>query len=120
MKVYDQAPEFLDEAVKDLKQNKLELAIISTIGGLDGGPLSSEQQGRTSFKRWLNGESAAARQKRRNNILNTNPKVFEEFIQRLKESTRASVCVVSSMSAYEEALNHQDEVGRNISIVLLE
>merc|ERR1712176_1648701 len=122
MKVYDQTPEFLDEAAENLKQNpkKLELAIISTIGGLDGGPLSSEQQGWTSFKRWLNGESAAARQKRRNDILSTSPEAFEEFSQRLKQSTRASVCVVSSMSAYEEALNHQDEVGRNISMVLLE
>ena len=102
--VYDNAADAL-EAAADAMENDpdaLAAAIIGAVGDMDGA-LSPDQKGYTAFQRWIINESAAHRQKFRDEVLNTKPSDFREFAARLRRIKNASVAVVSSKGAFETA-----------------
>lgn len=77
--------------------------IIGAIGDLDA-PSSPDQKGYSSLVQYLIGESAADRQRWRQQILGTSACDFKDFAKRLENLTlTGSVAVVGSKSALESA-----------------
>ena len=102
--IYDAAADALMAAADVLENDPdaLSMAIIGTIGDLDGA-LSPDQKGFSQFQRWLINESPENRQRMRDEILSTKPEDFREFSRRLKAIKDPSVAVVSSKSKFELA-----------------
>lgn len=80
----------------------LDVAIIGAIGRLDGGTLSPSQVGSVALRRWLMSQSREARQRTRDEILNTSVEDFLDFAKRLKTWKKTSVAVVSSQASFDE------------------
>ena len=102
--VYDATGDALLEAYKQLENDPdaLATAIIGTVGEMDGA-LSPNQKGSIAFNRWLSRESAETRQRKRDEVINTNASDFKLFAERLKGMKDESVAVVSSLSKFEVA-----------------
>ena len=111
--VYDKAGDALIAAADELEKNPdaLATAIIGAIGDMDGA-LMPDQKGFTAYRRWLANESPEARQKFRDEILNTKPEDFRAFGERLKNFNNPTVAVVSSSAAFEAAA----EAGKEMKI----
>ena len=111
--VYDKAGDALIAAADELEKNPdaLATAIIGAIGDMDGA-LMPDQKGFTAFRRWLANESPEARQKFRDEILNTKPEDFRAFGERLKSFNNPTCAVVSSSAAFEAAA----EAGKEMKI----
>ena len=104
--VFNAVPDTLKSIASDLRENPkaLELSIIASIASLDGSVLSAEQMGWTSFERWITRTTSASRQKWRDGILSTTPEDFEEFANRLVNSTGSvTTATVCSDAAFEIA-----------------
>ena len=99
--IYDAASESLAEAADNITDEALALAIIGTIGDMDGAH-SPDQKGWISFRRWLANESAESRQKYRDEVIGTKKEDFKTFAAKLKTLT-STLAVVSSRNGFEEA-----------------
>jgi len=77
-------------------------SIIGTIGGLDGSALSANDAGWVSLVRYLRGESALSRQRRRKEMLDTSVGDFVDYAKRLKSWKAPSVAIVASQSALND------------------
>jgi Zn-dependent M16 (insulinase) family peptidase len=88
-------------------------AVIGTIGSLDGSALSAEEAGWVALARYLRGESSVARQKWRNEVLNTNEDNFVDFANRMKSWQNPSQAIVASESAFAEM---KERVGVELSL----
>jgi Zn-dependent M16 (insulinase) family peptidase len=99
--IYDNAAKALADAhvgPEDILQG-----VIGAVGELDS-PMSPDQKGYTSMVQYLNGESAAERQKWRDDVLGTSEDDFKVFAKALgKVAQTGSVSVVGSQSALDEA-----------------
>merc|ERR1712232_618228 len=102
--VYDAAADALMLAADELEKysDALATAIIGAVGDMDGA-LSPDQKGWSAFNRWLTGQSPEARQRRRDEVLNTKPADFRDFANRLRNMKDPSSAVVSSKAAFEAA-----------------
>jgi len=103
----------LMESAKELENDPeaLATAIIGAVGDMDGA-LSPDQKGWTAFSRWIINQSPEARQKRRDEILNTKPSDFRDFAERLRKMKNPSTAVVSSKAAFEAA----EKEGKSFSL----
>ena len=110
---YDAAGDALIAAADELEKDPeaLATAIIGAVGDMDGS-LSPDQKGATAYSRWLRNESPEARQKFRDEILDTKAEDFRAFGERLKSFKDPSVAVVSSSAAFEAAA----EAGTKVEI----
>lgn len=110
---YDAAGDALIAAADELEKDPeaLATAIIGAVGDMDGS-LSPDQKGATAYSRWLRNESPEARQKFRDEILDTKAEDFRAFGERLKNFKDPSVAVVSSSAAFEAAA----EAGTKVEI----
>lgn len=98
---YDEAAKALSEA--EISSEEVLQAVIGSIGDLDA-PMTAEQKGFASLSRWLSGESAAARQRVRTEILSTTPADLKEFAQLLaKLREEGTVAVFGSQQAIDQA-----------------
>jgi Zn-dependent M16 (insulinase) family peptidase len=77
--------------------------IIGTIGALDGSAPQPDQLGWDSLRQYLRRETREMRQTWRDQILGTTRDDFLNFSNRLSEMTNASIAVVSSQAAIEDA-----------------
>jgi Zn-dependent M16 (insulinase) family peptidase len=76
---------------------------------------ATDQKGYTSFVQHLTGESAADRQKWRDQVLGTNPADFKDFAEKLRKiKSDGSVVVFGSQAALDAA---SAELGENKLIV---
>ena len=98
---YDAAPAaLLQPAVTD---EDILQGVIGAVGDLDS-PMAPDQKGYTSMVRYMVGETLAARQQWRDEILGTRKEDFADFAQRLQQvSSGGSVAVIGSKAALEEA-----------------
>lgn len=76
------------------------------------GALSPDQKGWAAFTRWLIRETPEARQRRRDEILNTKASDFKDFAERLRSMKNPSSAVVSSKAAFETA----EKEGKSFSL----
>ncbi|CAM9295585.1 unnamed protein product [Ectocarpus sp. 4 AP-2014] len=85
----------------DLPQEELDSSIIGAIGDMDG-PMPADSKGWTSLRRHLMGHTDEARQRFRNEVLDTKLDDFVEFGKRLEGlKSTASIAVVGSKAAFE-------------------
>lgn len=77
-------------------------AVIGTIGSLDGSALAAADAGWVALVRYLRGESSVARQKWRNQIIDTNADDFVDFANRMKRWQNPSQAIVASESAFAD------------------
>lgn len=112
--VYDATGDALIATADELEKDPdaLATAIIGSIGDMDGA-LMPDQKGFAAFTRWIANESPEARQKFRDEILNTTPEDFRAFGQRLKNFKKPTVAVVSSSAAFETAAEAGKEMKLN-------
>mmetsp|Transcript_1976 Transcript_1976/g.2768 ORF Transcript_1976/g.2768 Transcript_1976/m.2768 type:complete len:1084 (-) Transcript_1976:233-3484(-) len=102
--VYDAAADALIASAEELENDSdaLATAIIGAVGDMDGA-LSPDQKGWAAFTRWLIRETPEARQRRRDEILDTKASDFKDFAERLRSMKNPSSAVVSSKAAFETA-----------------
>lgn len=112
--VYDATGDALIAAADELEKDPdaLATAIIGAIGDMDGA-LMPDQKGFTAFNRWIANDSPEARQRFRDEILNTTPEDFRAFGQRLKNFKNPTMAVVSSSAAFETAAEAGKEMKLN-------
>ncbi|CAN0127407.1 unnamed protein product [Ectocarpus sp. 6 AP-2014] len=85
----------------DLPQEELDSSIIGAIGDMDG-PMPADSKGWISLRRHLMGHTDEARQRFRNEVLDTKLDDFVEFGKRLEGlKSTASIAVVGSKAAFE-------------------
>jgi Zn-dependent M16 (insulinase) family peptidase len=104
LNAYDASPDALSEA--ELTSEDLLQAIIGTVGDLDA-PLSADPKGLTSLTRYLNGEAAADRQRKRSEILATSAEDFKTFAEHLRQLRETGAIVVFGAQPAVEAANSQ-------------
>lgn len=108
---YDNAAsDLLAEVSTTLPQNNasaVTMAVVGTIGRLDGSALPPDQVGWVSLTRWLSGETASVRQKWRDDVLNTKITDFTMFANKLKTWSSTSVAIVSSQSSFDGGVSDQ-------------
>ena len=75
LQTYDETPDFLRHAAKEMSPTTLANAVIGMIGDMDA-PMAPDQKGFTSMDRWLCGNSDEMRQERREQVLATTAKVL--------------------------------------------
>lgn len=111
--VYDAAADALIASAEELEKDSdaLATAIIGAVGDMDGA-LSPDQKGWAAFTRWLIRETPEARQRRRDEILNTKASDFKDFAERLRSMKNPSSAVVSSKGAFETA----EKEGKSFSL----
>jgi len=109
--IYDEAPAALLET--EISDEDILQGVIGAIGDLDS-PLSPDQKGYASLVQYLQGESAADRQKWRDQVLSSSSADFKDFANRLKAiKDKGSVVVFGSQSALDaanEALPEADKL----------
>lgn len=99
--IYDKGHEAL--AASEVTDEDLLQGIIGAIGDLDG-PMSPDQKGFASLGQFLSGESAADRQRFRDELLGTSAADFKDFARRLGAVKEVGRTVVfGSQSALDEA-----------------
>mmetsp|Transcript_26475 Transcript_26475/g.41793 ORF Transcript_26475/g.41793 Transcript_26475/m.41793 type:complete len:157 (+) Transcript_26475:34-504(+) len=99
------ADTILEDAKSSLTRDDnaaITTSIIGTIGGLDGSALSANDAGWVSLVRYLRGESALSRQRRRREMLNTSVDDFVDYAIRLKSWKTPSIAIVASQSALND------------------
>jgi len=112
---YDGTADFLRETAKEMTPTTLANAVIGMIGDMDG-PMSPDQKGFTSMDRWLCGLSDELRQERREQVLGTTAKDFEEFADRLDLVAKdGTIAVIGSSAALKEA---NDRLGLDLTQLL--
>ena len=102
-----------DDLIKDLNEGEINKdtitkTVIGTIGAIDGSALPPDIIGWTSMIRWMSGESAASRQKVRQEIINTKKSDFLDFANRLKDWRNVSIAVVGSEANFNHAKDHEN------------
>lgn len=98
------ADSILEDSKSSLTRDEnaaITTAVIGTIGSLDGSALSAEDAGWVSLIRYLRGESALARQRFRQEVLDTSVADFVDYAERLKSWKTPSVAVVASQSTLD-------------------
>ena len=104
LRAYDGMAAFLRSFSPD--QRELESAIVGAIGDVDS-YLLPDAKGAQALAQHLSGDTAAARQQMRDEILGTTAQHFREFAQVLDAArAQAAVCVLGG-SAVEEAAQEQ-------------
>ncbi|CAM9907584.1 unnamed protein product, partial [Phaeothamnion confervicola] len=99
--IYDGAAEFLQSM--HLPSEELELSVIGAVGDMDN-PMSPDQKGFTSLKRYLIGQTEDDRQRFREEVLSTTAADFKRFGERLAALNEdAFAAVVGSKAAFEAA-----------------
>jgi len=102
LQTYDETPEFLRKAAKEMTPTTLANAVIGMIGDMDA-PMSPDQKGFTSMDRWLTGNSDEMRQERRDQVLGTTAKDFADFGEKLEiVSKSGTIAVIGSGAALED------------------
>eukprot|EP01052_Picozoa_sp_SAG31_P003536 SAG31_NODE_137_length_23063_cov_5.002569_5_plen_132_part_00 len=117
LEIYGNAGGDLIRTAQNLSAAALEQAIIGAIGTLDS-PLPAEQKGYMSLIQWLTGESAAMRQRWRDEMLATSVDDLVEIGKRLQASLNglSSVsAVVGSAAAFETAA--ADGIGLSLATI---
>jgi len=103
LQTYDETPDFLRHAAKEMSPTTLANAIIGMIGDMDA-PMSPDQKSFTSMDRWLCGNTDDMRQDRREQVLGTTAKDFADFGEKLEiVSKSGTVAVIGSASALEDS-----------------
>ncbi len=100
---YDQTAQFLRDL--DLSQEELTKSIIGAIGNMDAYQLP-DAKGYTSMTRYLTGDTDAARQQRRDEILSTTAADFRAFGEVLEPVKREGLVVVLGS---QEAIQAADD-----------
>jgi len=112
LKVYDETGRHLREV--EISEAALAQAIIGAIGAMDAYQLP-DAKGYTSMQRYLVGDTDAARQKRRDEILATTVADFRSFGEVLgRVAEQGSVVVLGSQSGLEAA---KAEHGEQVEVV---
>jgi Zn-dependent M16 (insulinase) family peptidase len=105
LRIYDGASAALMEDILSAETLPPEATdtIIGTIGALDGSAPQPDQLGWNSLRQYLRRETSEMRQAWRDQILGTTRDDFLSFATRLSEMADASIAVVSSQAAIEDA-----------------
>jgi Zn-dependent M16 (insulinase) family peptidase len=117
LRIYDGASAALTEDILSSENLPPEATdtIIGTIGALDGSAPQPDQLGWDSLRQFLRRETSEMRRKWRDQILGTTRDDFLNFSARLSKMADASIAVVSSQAAVEDAQSQ----GVDLELILL-
>jgi Zn-dependent M16 (insulinase) family peptidase len=117
LRIYDGASAALTEDILSSENLPPEATdtIIGTIGALDGSAPQPDQLGWDSLRQFLRRETSEMRRKWRDQILGTTRDDFLNFSARLSKMADASIAVVSSQAAIDDAQSQ----GLDLELVLL-
>lgn len=106
--VYDKTARSIIDS--EITHEDILQGIIGSIGDLDA-PMSPDQQGFSSFAQFVTGESIEDRKLWRSQILNSSPKDFLLFAERLEKlNDNGSISVFGSQAALEQVNNELSNV----------